>query len=238
MVVLVATPVRLSTPQRIVERAQAVYDRLTYSPRERALYFNEQPRMAAKFGPNAAARNQLIERYLRPWHEWVLWLDADIIETPADLIEQLLDVSSRHGLAVVAPMVWVERNTKYEIGGQESALDTKEGPTLQTGGWFYDTGGFVDGEGRFADFARGPAGEEVEIPMRSVGCVYVAPAFLYRQGLRYRPLEDEVEHLSFCRDVAARGLEIVATRAVNVTHAYLPRYGESWQHTRMEATYA
>jgi Anp1 len=37
----------------------------------------------------AASRNQLLARSLRD-HAWVLWLDADVIDYPPDLIEQLL----------------------------------------------------------------------------------------------------------------------------------------------------
>lgn len=215
--VLVATPARTGTPARILAQAAQVYRNLGYSPRERAVYLNEQPDYVEKFMPNAAARNQLIERYLRPEHDWVLWLDADIIETPPDLIERLMDVSTRHGLGIAAPMIWMERVRPGPVG-------------FDNGGWFYDTGGFVDEAGLYADFYAGVMGDEPEVGMMSVGCVYLVPAWLYREGLRYHPTGDQVEHMSFCLSARDKGLEVVATRDVNVTHAYLPEWGETWGH--------
>jgi len=218
--VLVATPARLSTPRALLARVESLVHGLRWpGSMEWRLYLNEQPRsIGTKYAPNAAARNQLIERYLKAWHQWVLWIDADIIELPENLLKVLVDVAQRRGgNAIVAPMVWVER--------------VAEGPpTVPVGGWFYDTGGFVDAGGRFADFANGVAGEGNEVEMQSVGCVYLAPAALYRHGLRYAPVGDEVEHLSFMRAARAAGATVWATRQANVIHAYLPKWGETWHH--------
>ena len=105
----------------------------------------------------------------------------------------------------------------------------KRPPTVPVGGWFYDTGGFQKPDGTFADFEHGIDGEGDEIEMASVGCVYLAPAELYREhGLRYRPEGGEVEHLSFMREARKAGTRVWATRKVNVVHAYLPKWGEQW----------
>jgi hypothetical protein len=105
--------------------------------------------------------------------------------------------------------------------------------SIPNGGWFYDTGGFVDLAGQYADFVHGIGGQEDEVEMQSVGCVYLAPAELYRQGCRYAPVGNEVEHLSFMRQARALGTRVLATRKLNVTHAYLPKYGEAWTHEAM-----
>lgn len=222
MSILVATPARLRTPKALVERCGAVVRGLRYpSPWEWRLYLNEQPASAEKYRPNARARNELLDRFLRPWHEWVLWFDVDIITAPENLAQQLVEIATRHRKEngqpqIVAPMVWVER--------------VAEGaPSIPVGGWFYDTGGFQQMDGRFADFEHGvgSAGDEVE--MLSVGCVYLAPAELYREhGLRYQPEGGEVEHLSFMRQARGLGAQIWATRRANVIHAYLPKWGEQW----------
>ena len=217
MTMLIATPARATTPRPLIERCgQLVNSFSGAGVREWRLYLNEQPQSGEKYQPNANARNELIERYLRPEHEWVLWFDADIIEAPANLIEVLMEASLRHGGGVVAPMVWVER-----VG---------EGrPSIPVGGWFYDTGGFQKMDGSFADFEHGvDTGDGDEVEMRSVGCVYLAPAALYRMGLRYRPQNGEVEHLSFFRAARQAGTTVWATRKANVTHAYLPKWGEQW----------
>ena len=214
MSLLIATPARLGTPRKLLERCGEVVHGLRWAGQvEWRLYLNEQARGGGKYQPNAAARNQLIERYLRPWHEWVLWLDVDIIEAPGNLVEVLMGVAGEHDAA--APMVWVER-----VGEGE--------PSIPVGGWFYDTGGFQLLDGSFADFGAGVRGAGDVVEMASVGCVYLAPAALYRMGARYRPVGDEVEHLSFFRAARELGARVWATRKANVIHAYLPKWGEQW----------
>lgn len=221
--ILIATPARLSTPRPLLESCRRVVRSQQFDGvLEFGLYLNEQPRSSRKYEPNARARNGLIERYLKPWHEWVLWLDVDIIHAPGNLLQVLMEAAMRHGgNAIVAPMVWVER-----VG---------DGPvSIPVGGWFYDTGGFRQMDGRFADFEHGIAGAADETEMLSVGCVYLAPAALYRPGpdgrpgLRYAVEGNEVEHLGFMRQAREAGATVWATRRANVIHAYLPKWGEEW----------
>ena len=37
-------------------------------------------------------RNILVHKYLKPTHDFVLWMDADVVNYPADLIVQLYEV--------------------------------------------------------------------------------------------------------------------------------------------------
>jgi GT2 family glycosyltransferase len=208
--------VRKGTPDIFRQRSAELVRLLTFPQTQWIVYDNEQPGYREKYGANAAARNELIARHLQPWHTHVLWLDVDIIEIPPDLVERLLAVSDENGGAIVAPMVWMEK-----VG--DGAV------SLQHGGWFYDTGGFVK-NGERASFLDGVPGEEAVAEMDSVGCVYLAPAQLYRDGAKYRPRGDEVEHLSFCRQAREWGVKVLAVRDLNVTHAYLPNYGERWHH--------
>ena len=213
--VLIATPARKTTPEQLLEMNGQVVADFTYPDFHRRVWLNEQPWHPNKYEPNARARNQFIERFLGRDYDYVLWMDADIIDAPRDLIERLIAISEERNGAIVAPMVWMER--------------VKDGPvSLDTGGWFYDTGGFIDVDGHYANFHSGVAGNGYLAQMRSVGTCYLVPAVLYRRGLRYRPEGSEVEHLSFCRAAAEAGTEIYAARTLNVTHAYLPKYGEAW----------
>jgi hypothetical protein len=213
--VLIATPARTGTPRELLMRNEALVHRFTYPAVEWRLHLNDPIVSAGKYEPNAWARNFFINRFLAEQHGYVLWLDVDVIDAPADLIERLMAVSLAHERAIVAPMVWMER--------------VKEGAVnLENGGWFYDTGGFVDLNGQTADFFSGPPGADSPVALKSVGTVYLAPAELYRRGLRYRPVGNEVEHLSFCRDAAAAGTKVLACRDISVTHAYLPKYGDVW----------
>ena len=200
--VLIAQPIRKGTPQVLVVKAGDLAERLTYGNCERVTWENEQPPMDGKYKPNAAARNEFIEQFLHDDHDYVLWLDIDLVDTPVDLIEQLLSVSENRDGAIVAPMAWDER------------------------GVFYDIGGFIK-DGQWADQYTGVAGEEIVVEMDSVGTCYLVPAWLYRKGLRYTPAGDDVEHVSFCAAARALGVAVLAVRDVRVTHAYLPFYGEA-----------
>jgi len=226
--ILIATPARLSTPRVLLNRIEGLVHSLAWSgSMEWRLHFNEQPRGVWHYEANARARNEVLDRYLKPWHEWVLWVDVDVVEMPTNLVATLVETSTlwRAGAwpAIVAPMVWMERVGPGPAG-------------FQNGGWFYDTGGFIDDEGRNADFHRGPLDEGQDVVMQSVGTVYLAPAELYRvgpdgrPGLRYEVQGDEVEHVGFMRRARGLGANVVATRRAEVVHAYLPKYGEEWHH--------
>lgn len=150
------------------------------------------------YSAHAAARNAMLDRYLRPEHSHVLWIDADLTSYPPDLAAQLLAIDPD---GIVAPFVLIEGTDR-----------------------FYDTRGFVDLEGRRAlpwpPYLMG--GDR--IPMQSVGCCYLAPARAF-QPSRYAPIHGHTEHYSIC---AAFGGLIWAARSVTVEHANLPRYGEPW----------
>ena len=47
----------------------------------------------------------LCGRYLRPEHEYVIWLDADVVKYPSDLILRLYETNP-HGVS--APLVLIE----------------------------------------------------------------------------------------------------------------------------------
>ena len=46
-----------------------------------------------------------LSRYLRPEHEYVLWMDADVVKYPKDLILRMYETNP-HG--VTAPLVVIE----------------------------------------------------------------------------------------------------------------------------------
>jgi len=209
--VLVATPARPETKEVFTIRSEVLYGRLTYPRRERAFVNDAVASVPGlKCGRHAAARNLLLEQYLRPCHTHVLWMDVDLMKVPNDLIENLLDVTATD---IVAPHIYVEK------------VRQDKGPSFENGGWFYDTGAFIK-DGRSRDMWK------PELPglqqMDSVGCCYMVPAEIYRKGCRYSPVGDEIEHLSFCRQAREMGYKVWATEDVQVEHAYLPKYGETW----------
>lgn len=160
------------------------------------------PPSPSKYARHAAVRNYMLDTHLEERHTHVLWVDSDLVRYPANL-PTLLHQANPGGIA--APFV---------------TLDTM-------GDRFYDIGGFIEQGRRFsmsAPFCRQP-GPVVELD--SVGCLYLAPAWLYQAGVRYSapPTDYYVEHWSVMRQAAERGVRIVGLRDVRAVHAWLPAYG-------------
>lgn len=201
MNVLVATPARKTTRAAFLSRSEEVYESLAWPEKERALYLNDFPPGRGRYHNNARARNELIETYLKPKHTHVLWMDVDIVEVPPDLIEQLGEITEKD---IVAPFVLIEGTERfYDVGGFQ-----------QFGCWF--------------DFAwphcLGGAVCEVD----SVGSCYLVPVEVYRQGARYQPNGNDVEHLSLMRQARKAGYRIFACRNIVAYHADLPKWGQEW----------
>lgn len=58
-------------------------------------------------GVLATLRNALLDEYLAPAHELVLWLDADVVEYPSDMVAQL---HAANPGGVAAPLVLIEES--------------------------------------------------------------------------------------------------------------------------------
>ena len=58
-------------------------------------------------GVLATLRNALLEEYLAPEHELVLWLDADVVQYPPDMVTQL---HAANPGGVSAPLVLIEES--------------------------------------------------------------------------------------------------------------------------------
>lgn len=119
----------------------------------------------------AAIRQGMIDRHLRD-ERWVFWVDADIVDYPANLIDQLI---ARVAGGVAAPLVLMEGDSSEPLSNKFGF-----GP-----GRFYDVAGFVE-RGRWARFTPpyfdqlGPVYE-----LDSVGSCYLVNAELYRQGAKH-----------------------------------------------------
>jgi hypothetical protein len=165
-----------------------------------------------RYAGHARVRNATIERFLLPEHDAVLWVDADLVRYPAEIIPAL-DAVRWGGIA--APAVYLD----------------KEAP-----GRWYDTAGFIEAPGGrhtpiWPPHFRQP-GPVVEL--LSVGCIYLMPADVFHAGHRYAaPPEPYVEHWTIMEAARAMGYPIRADLRLEAYHAYLPSYGEAW-HTGHE----
>jgi hypothetical protein len=92
---------------------------------------------------------------------------------------------------------------------------------------FYDIGGFIEKGNRARMWPPHFDQQGAVIELDSVGCCYLVPAALYRDGVRYSPPPTDyyVEHWSVMQAAKRRGYRIVALSGVQVTHAWLPDYG-------------
>lgn len=208
--ILVLIPVKPTLPPALQERAVQLLAALEIQEREIGehtiaahIRTCPEPGDGRPFSGHAAARNAMLDAYLTTEHTHVLWIDADLVEYPADLATRLHAIDAG---AIVAPFPLIEGSAR-----------------------FYDIRGFVEVDGQRAR----PWGEHLSggdlIPMQAVGCCYLAPASVYREGkARYEPTPSHTEHMSVCQAARAGGTLVWASRRTIVYHANLPAWGEDW----------
>jgi hypothetical protein len=131
----------------------------------------------------ARSRNQLLSRALRE-HDWVLWMDVDLIACPPDIIERLLAT----GVNIVQP------HCVLDYGG----------PTFDQNGW--------RDRGRWhLDDLRG---EGEIVPLDTVGgTMLLVKADLHRDGLIFPPVPYRPGHPKARRgdgELETEGLGILA----------------------------
>ena len=110
--ILVAVPYRAKTSSTLVERAKTLAERLTYQDKEIVMFENDGGYVKG-YATNANARNEFLAKHLKDHHEYVFWVDVDIVEYPKNIIEKLLEAGG-----VAAPLVLFERDGGlYDVGG-------------------------------------------------------------------------------------------------------------------------
>ena len=208
MNVLVLQPIRPTNPPTLRAIADALLARL--SGANPALRFDisqddtslEIPSHSSLYMRHAMVRNYMLETYLKDEHDFVFWIDSDLIAYPADL-PTLLHAANPGG--ITAPMVVLDHQPDR----------------------FYDIGGFIE-KRRRARMAHPWFDQQGDvIDLDSVGCCYLAPASLYRDGVRYAPPPTDyyVEHWSVMREAVRREYQIRALTTATAIHAWLPDFG-------------
>jgi len=185
--VLVLTPVNPQLDERVLDRAKelahralrgmrncrVIYDSTGEAPpREHAgLRARREATFPHRLAALAPLRQAMVDRHLRD-ERWVFWVDADLVDYPAQLIDELIH---RAEGGIAGPLVIMEGDASSPPSGNGF------GP-----GRFYDIAGFVE-QGRWARFTPpffdqpGPVFE-----LDSVGCCYLVNADLYRHGARHQ----------------------------------------------------
>ena len=206
---MVAQPIAPGSNQGFWEgHATRIYKSLTFPNKVQALYPERVSRTGGPWAATARARQNLLDRFLDKEITHVFWIDSDIISVPPDCIERLLAVSAD---SAVAPYVYLEENHWWPYKR------------------FYDITGFVDEGGEDFDY-KAPynrASGDVTTQVRSVGTCYMVPAPWHRE-IKYNPQSPQMEHLAFFDEARSQDRKILATPEIEVVHAFLPKYGESF----------
>jgi GT2 family glycosyltransferase len=175
--VLLLTPINPALDSAVLRRARELAERVISGMRGCRIVYDdtgEAPPRGSTFPHRLAAmtplRQAMIDRHLRD-EKWVFWVDADLVEYPANLLEELI---SRAEGGIAAPLVLMEGDVS------EPAYPAGFGP-----GRFYDIAGFIE-KGRWARFTQPYFDQPGPVyRLDSVGCCYLVNADLYRWGAKH-----------------------------------------------------
>jgi hypothetical protein len=158
----------------------------------------------------AKSRNHLLQRALRD-EEWVLWLDADVVDYPADVVQRLLAVQKE----IVVPHCIGQDGATFDL----NTFQLKEGAESRDWAPFVFDGILQPPKGEGRSYLGELRGREL-VPVDGVGgTMLLVRADLHRDGLIFPPfsykLHIETEGLAkMARDMGHRAwgipdLEIV-----------------------------
>jgi GT2 family glycosyltransferase len=175
--VLILTPVNPNLEERVLEHVKELAGRALKGLRGCRVVYDNHGEVPVRGRPHphrqaavAALRQSMIERYLKN-EQWVFWVDADIVDYPPNLLDELI---ARAEGGIAAPLVIMEGDVSAP------AFSSGFGP-----GRFYDIGGFVE-EGRWARFTEPYFNQPGPVyRLDSVGSCYLVNADLYRWGARH-----------------------------------------------------
>jgi len=208
--VLVAQPVAPNGNYNFwKQNCNKIFHSLNFDNKIQGLYGDKVSDEGSKFARHARARNNLIKKFLDETITHVLWFDADVVEWDVDIIDKLFRIST---VDVVAPYVFIEDNDWWPFKR------------------FYDISCFRDLNGEEFDYKppfynrkNGDCTTEVSC----VGTVFMVPADFHRK-ISYDPYYEGNEHIYFFNQVRSSGGKVIATPEVEVSHAFLPKYGENF----------
>ncbi len=175
--VLVLTPIHPMLDPAVLRRARELAERAINGMRGCRIVYDDAGEAPLRGQPHphrqtaiAKIRQNMIDRHLRD-EQWVFWVDADLVDYPANLLEELI---TRAEGGIAAPLVVLEGDLS------EPAYQAGFGP-----GRFYDIAGFIE-KGRWARFTQ-PYFDQIGpvYQLDSVGSCYLVNADLYRWGARH-----------------------------------------------------
>lgn len=208
--VLVTTIARPKDWEIWGDNINRIYDSLTYEGKDKDFMTSEEkPVGDSKYSTHCVARNKVIDLALEDEHDYVFWIDPDIVRCPENIIERLLEIESEN---IIAPYVFIEpcdeNPWKFER--------------------FFDIDFFIDADGNKYNFKypyHNTRKEDDKYACSSVGTCMLVPADVYRKGAKYNPMDYRGDHVSFCESAAKLGYKTFSTDEIIIEHAFLPKYG-------------
>uniref|UniRef100_A0A6T8LRV9 Uncharacterized protein n=1 Tax=Hemiselmis andersenii TaxID=464988 RepID=A0A6T8LRV9_HEMAN len=173
-------------------------------------------------------RNRMLASLDMSRWDYVLWIDADVVEYPPDLPTQLI-MDNPGG--ITAPVVLIEEPGPL---GPNQFYDTTAF-TLKGASHLFpdDSSPYVEGRSLLQFPPYVPNATRRLEDVDGAGTVYVVPSSLFRDGsVRYSDDARLTEHWSVIRQAHSRGVPVQVHLGVQVRHANLPNYGESWHENK------
>ncbi len=204
--------------------------------------FTEIPKVPTDVRPwskVARIRNKIVDSVKWDTYDYVLWIDADVVEYPKDILTQLIEANPT---GICSPLVLIE---KTELWYDWAAFVMKGcatiHPTNRTRMWGRNLAHpppywwIKGGEGADANpFKPPPKGEALDfkgetiIDVDCVGTMYVMTSDILRSGARFEDHLAFTDHFPICDAALKMGKRVTVNRNVSCFHAVLPNYGEQW----------
>ncbi len=169
----------------------------------------------------ARIRQGMIDDYLTD-HKFVVWIDADIVSYPSNVITQLRRTTRDN---ISAPFIMIEDDEKrfYDTSGF-AYKDEAGNPRRFRNDFPYHPLDFHIG-----DYAEGYYYYNVE----SVGCFCIIPSDIYKRGAKHQLPEGRngemfTDWYGVCQFGKDLGYQVCAVPSIKVLHANLPKFGEQW----------
>jgi hypothetical protein len=171
----------------------------------------------------------LVPRHFQPPHEWILWIDADVVDYPADLAQWLIHGAMTYANnGVCAPTVIIEESeTFYDWSAyiyrgkghiEPENRNYLPGRNISCAPPYYAQGNPPPSDYTIGDF----------VEMDGVGTCYAVHRDIYLEGTRHDDHPAFTDHWPICAKAWDMGRKVVALPNVVIAHANLPRYGENW----------
>lgn len=199
--------------------------------------YPSQPTDCRPWSKITRIRNAILDSV--PWkdHTHLLWIDADLVQFPPNLIDLLVEANPD---GVSAPMVLVEGTVgfydraAFVIRGAEHVdpnnITFLHGRNLDFNPPYWPKWNqLVHHDMHTSEYMKEmPAKDQNIVEMDCVGSCLLVNTDIYNAGARYEDHPAFTDHFPICKKARDLGRKVTVRRDLFVYHANLPLYGEKW----------